>query len=284
MQSSVCLKNPITVLLILGCLLVPAGAQNASTPGQAQKAPNAAPAPDAESRKARALLQKMIEALGGQDYLTYASRSEQGRRYSFDRGQAKGTGIEYWLFWQYPDKVRIELDKKREVKNIFNGDQGYEITYKGTAALPDKQVQDYVRQHHYSMEAVLREWLKEPQTLVFYAGPAVIENRQAERVTLLNAKDESVTIAIDAGNYLPLRKSFTYRDPLDHLKTEEVDTYDKYRRDQGGMMAPHFIEHTRNGEVISQRYVSKVEYNPPLSSSMFEAKVSYGPNNLGGKR
>lgn len=277
------MKNSMIALLVLGCFLVPVQAQNAPAPASAQKAPNAAAMPEAESQKARTLLQKMVAALGGKAYLAYTSRSEQGRTYSFDRGQAKGAANEYWLFWQYPDKDRIEFTPKRDIIDIVNGDQGYEITFRGTAALPDKQMQDYLRRRACSMEVVAREWLKDPQTLMLYAGPSVIENRQVERVTLLSARDESVTIAIDASNYLPLRKSFTYRDPLDHLKTEEVDTYDKYRPEQG-MMTAHFVEHTRNGEITFQRYVTKVEYNPQLSPSLFEAKVTYDQKKLEGKR
>ena len=33
---------------------------------------------------------------------------------------------------KFPDKERSELTKKRDVVYIENGDQGYEVTYKGT--------------------------------------------------------------------------------------------------------------------------------------------------------
>jgi hypothetical protein len=105
----------------------------------------------------------------------------------------------------------------------------------------------------------------------------------AEQVTLVNASDDSVLLAIDANNYLPVRKSFSYRDPLDNLKTEESDTYGNYRLEQGVMTA-RTIVHTRNGEIASQRFITKVEYNPQFSASLFEAKVNYDPQNLKGKR
>jgi hypothetical protein len=277
------LKNLITTLLILGCFLMPLGAQNTPAPNAAQSVPGAAAPPDTEAKKARALLDKMIDALGGNAYLSLASRSEQGRAFSFDRGQAKGLGVEYWSFWQYPDKDRMEVTKRRDIVRVYNGDHGYEITYKGTAAIADKQLEEHLRGRNHSLEVVLRQWLKDPRTLVLYAGPSMVENRMTEQVTLLNARDESVTIAIAADTYLPLRKSFTYRDPLDNLKTEEADTYGSYRPEQG-MMTAHSIVHTRNGEVASQRFLTKVEYNPPLSSSLFEAKVSYDPQSQKGKQ
>ena len=270
------MKRLFAVLLILSCSLAPVGAQNASQPATAQSAPGAASSADAESQKARALLDKMIAALGGDAYLTLSTRSEQGRTYGYDRGQAKGLATDYWLFWQYPDKDRTEVTKKRDIINIHNGDRGYEITYRGTAALPDKQMQDYLRRRDCSLEVVLRQWLKDSKTLVLYGGHNVIENRQVEQVTLLNAEDRSVTIAIDANDYLPIRKSFTYRDPLDQLKTEETDTYGNYRPEQG-MMTAHIIVHTRNGEITSERFLTKVEYNPQLSPSLFDARVTYNP-------
>ena len=96
-----------------------------------------------------------------------------------------------------------------------------------------------------------------------------------EQITVVNAKDESVTIAVDPTSYLPVQKSFTYRDPVDNLKSEETETYGNYRLEQG-MMTAHSIVRGKNGDMVSQRFLNRVEYNPQLRASLFEANVTKG--------
>lgn len=262
------MKRPAMCLLVLilsFCLAVGATAQ----------APPASQAPGAQ--KARVLLDKMIAALGGEAYLTYTSRSEQGRAYSFYEGTPSGPGVEFWYFWQSPDKDRTEVGKKRDVVQVHNGDKGYEITYKGTVPLGDKEMRDFLRTRAHSMQVVLRQWLKDPHTLVFYAGPGVADNRLVEQITLINARDESVTISVDPSSYLPIRKSFTYRDPIDNLKSEESEVYGNYRVEQG-MMSAHSIVRSKNGEMISQRFLNRIAYNLPLSASLFDVNATYDPS------
>lgn len=270
------MKKRVPVSLILSLWVLVVAGWVASLPAMAQTAPGAAAAPDTGTQKARALLDKMIAALGGQAFLNYTSRTEQGRAYGFYQGRPNGVGVEFWYFWQHPDKDRTEIGKKRDIIRVHSGDQGYEITYKGTAALGEKEMQDYLRSRDRSMNTVLRQWLKDPNTLLLYAGPGIADNRMTEQITVVNAKDESVTIAVDPTSYLPIQKSFTYRDPVDNLKSEETETYGNYRLEQG-IMTAHSIVRGKNGDMASQRFLTRVEYNPQLKASLFDATVTYDP-------
>jgi hypothetical protein len=265
-------------LLILSfCLLIIAGGSSAMAQTSSEQASlNTVTAPVDGAKKARELLDRMIAALGGQAFLDYTARSEQGRVYSFYQGRPNGSGTEFRYFWQAPDKDRTEIGKKRDVVRVHNGDKGYEITYKGTAALGKEEMRDYLRSYAHSMNVVLRQWLKEPGTVLLYAGTGIADNRMTEQITMLNAKDESVTIAVDPTSYLPVRKSFVYRDPVDNLKSEETETYGNYRPQQG-LMTAHTIVRSKNGEMVAQRFLTKVEYNQPLNASLFDASVTYDP-------
>ena len=95
------------------------------------------------AHKAKALLDQMIQALGGHAYLTIQDITQEGRTYSFYHGRRNSLGIVFWRFYKFPDKDRIELTKKRDVIEVFNGDDGYEITYKGTHAADPKDLTDY---------------------------------------------------------------------------------------------------------------------------------------------
>jgi hypothetical protein len=275
--GGISLKKRVAILILSLCVL------KASLPAMAQTAPSATAAPEAGTQKAHALLDKMIAAMGGQAFLNYATLTEQGRVYTFYQGRPNGTGVEFWYFWQYPDKDRTEIGKKRDVVRVHGGDQGYEITYKGTAALDEKEMQGYLRSRAHSMNTVLRRWLKDPDTLLLYAGTGIADNRMIEQITVVNAKNESVTIAVDPTTYLPIKKSFTYHDPIDNLKSEETETYGNYRLEQG-MMTAHSIVSGKNGDMVAQRFLTRVEYNPQLKASLFDATVTYDPAAQKGKR
>ena len=234
------------------------------------------PVDQENARKAKALLDQMVQALGGPAYLGIQDISQEGRTYSFYHGQPNSYGILFWRFYKYPDKERIELTKKRDVAYVFNGDQGYEITYKGTRAAEAKDVADTVRRRHYALDWVVRHWLLEPGVALFYDGSAVAADKPAEQVTILNAQNQGVTIYIDATTHLPLKKSFSWRDPTDRERNVEAEVYDNYRPVQG-IMTPFSITRFYNGDMASQRFLTSVSYNQGLDDGKFDAQITYGP-------
>ena len=255
----------------------PDAAATDAPPTPAAQAAPATGAPNENAQKARALLDQMIQALGGAAYMNLQDMSQDGRTYSFYHGNPTGAGAVYWRFWKWPDKDRIELTKQRDWVIITNGDSGYEVTYKGAAPQDKDQLQDYLRRRQYSLEWVLRKWLKEPGIALFYDGPTVAERKQAEQVTIMNARNESVSIAMDTTTHLPLQKTFTWRDPTDRQKNEEYEVYDNYKLIQG-IMTPLSISRGRNGDMMNQRFINTVKYNQNLPDSMFEAHSSFDPN------
>ncbi len=226
--------------------------------------------------KAKALLERAIQALGGQTYLSIQDISQQGRTYSFHHGRPSSYGVQFWRFYKYPDEERIELTKKRDVVYVYNGDKGYEITYKGTRAEEAKDLADYNRRRQYALDWVLRHWLHEPGIALFYEGPSVAADKPAERVTILNAKNQGVTLDIDTNTHLPLKKTFYWRDPTDKERNVEEEVYDNYRPIQG-IMTPFSITRFYNGDMSNQRFLNSVSYNQGLDDSKFLAQITYGP-------
>ena len=52
--------------------------------------------------------------------------------------------------------------------------------------------------------------------------------------------------------------------------------YDNYRPMQG-ILTPHSVVRTFNGEMSQQRFVYEVKYNESIPDSMFEASITYDP-------
>jgi len=55
---------------------------------------------------------------------------------------------------------RLEFTKKRDVIQIWNATNGYELTYKGKKELPKDIEDDYFRRLQHSIEKVVLVWLK----------------------------------------------------------------------------------------------------------------------------
>lgn len=254
----------------------------------AAQSDSAAPEPNVQSTDSQiaknptALVQKMIKALGGDAYLSYQTMEQEGRSYSFFHGEANNAGVRFWRFWKYPDKDRVEVTKERDVVYINNGDKGYEVTYKGTAAQEAKDLEDYLRRRDHSLEIVLREWLKDPKTIILYVGSSVADQKFVQQVSILNSKNDEVVLAIDPLTNLPVRKSFSYKD-TDKYKSEEVDLYANYRSIQG-IMTALTLTHLKNGDTTNQRFLSAVRYNTEIADAQFETKVNYDPYKLPSKK
>jgi hypothetical protein len=230
------------------------------------------PVDQENARKAKAILDQAIQALGGQAYLNIQDITQEGRTFSFHHGQPNSYGVRFWRFYKYPDKDRLELTPKRDVIYVYNGDKGYEITFRGTRPMEAKDLTDYLRRQHYALDRVLRKWLTEPGVALFYEGQAVTEGKSVDQVTVMNTKNEGVTLYIDSNDHLPVKKTFSWRDPTDKERNTEEEVYDNYRPVQS-IMTPHTITRFYNGDMANQRFLTLVSYNQSISDSKFEAST-----------
>jgi hypothetical protein len=249
-------------LLLFAFPLISFAQSNSPTPA------SSIPVDQQNSAKAQALIQSAIQALGGQAYLDIQDVSQQGRTYSFHLGTPDSTGVVFWRFYKYPDQERIELTKQRDVVDIFSGDQGVEITFKGTTSLDAKTVSSYLRRREYSLEWVLRKWIHEPGVALFYEGTAVAAQKPADQVTLIDSKNRGVTLFFDINTHLPIKKTFSWRDPTDKQRNIEDEVWDNYREVQG-VMTPFSITRYYNGDMSGQRFLNTVKYNQGVKDSLF---------------
>jgi hypothetical protein len=266
-------------------ILTLAALGQSASPGasSAQQSSPAAPVAQENANKAKTLLEQAIQALGGDAYLNAKDMSQHGRTYGFHRGDPTSAGVLFWRFARFPDKERIELTKQRDVAYVYNGLRGYEVTYKGTASLDAKTLADYLRRRDHSLEIVLRQWIKEPGVALFYEGAAIAAEKPADQISILTAKNDSVTLYLDSSTHLPIKKAYTWRDPSDNLPNTEEEIYDAYRPTQG-IMTPYSLTRFYNGEMSNQRFINTVTYNDNLNESMFEAKTTYDPTTLPEKK
>lgn len=198
----------------------------------------------------------------------------EGRGYSFHHGQPNSLGTVFWRFKKFPDKDRVELTKKRDIIQIYSGDKGYEITYKGIRELePKDQLGPYLRRRHYSLDIVLREWLNQPGIALFYEGQKVAAQKETEQVTIMNSKNEAVTLNVDINTHLPVKKSYSWRDPTDKERNVEDEIFDNYRQIQN-IMTPFDTTRMYNGEMSAQTFLTNASYNQGLSDTLFDPQAA----------
>jgi hypothetical protein len=275
---------PLTLVLLLATLTpLHAYAQASDIPS----AVPAIPANQTQEQRGRILLDQMVAALGGDAWLHRKDMTVRGRTATFFRGEPNGYVGEYSGNRQFPqdgkpeaerigfitDKSMLFPGKKIDVVQVWVNNQGYEVTYKGRTPLPKDQVEDYFRRRNHSIESVIHTWLKQPGVMVIAEGTSMVERRLAEKVTVLSANNDAVTIELDASTHLPLRRTFQWRNEQFKDHDEDVEQYDGYQTFQG---LPTAMTLTRyhNGDMTSQRFYSKVEYNSNLSPDLFN------PDNL----
>jgi hypothetical protein len=225
------------------------------------------------AKQARAVLDAMVKALGGQAWLTMKNQVRQGHMAVFFHGQPDLGTTRFWEFHSWPDHDRIEYTVHRDVVQFYLGRTGMEVTYKGKAALPQEQVDDYLRRRDHSIETVVKNWLNDPRTILIYDGQRLAERHLADQVTLISAQNEAVTIQMDVQTHLPLRRTFEWRDPLYKDKNLDAEEYDDYHV-VDGFPTPFNITRFKNNDMIRQQYLDHAAYNQELAPDFWNVDAA----------
>jgi hypothetical protein len=221
----------------------------------------------------------MIAALGGQAWLTRDTERIEGRTGAFYKGAPNPyqTQFEEYLRIQPFGERLIIVSKqgvfipttKRDVAEIWTGDNGYEVSYHGRKELPKVDVEEFQRRRRHSLDTVVLEWLKQPGTLVTYEGSDIDDRKLVDKVSVITTANDAVTLGLAQGTHLPLSLSFQYRDPVYKDSDTDLERYDNWQS-VGGVMTALTITRYHNGDMVSQRFLTKVEYHLPLAPDLFD--------------
>jgi hypothetical protein len=234
---------------------------------------------DKQPNKGRKLLDKMVEALGGDAWLNRQDWIFDGRAATFYKGQPHEGAPQFEEYYRTnPFGERVILishygvfiaTNHSDVAEVWTSDNGYEITYKGTRPLSAKEVADYQRRRKHSLDVVVNDWLKQPGVLVTYGGTNMAERHLAEQVSILTESNDAVTLELDESTHLPLSLSFQWRDPVYKDLNTDVQEFADYHEIQG-IMTPYSITALHNGDMTGEHFLTKVVYNATLSADLFD--------------
>ena len=221
------------------------------------------------AKQARAALDAMVQALGGQAWLNMKNQVREGHLAAFYRGQPNLGTMKFYEFHAWPDHDRTEFTPHRDVVQFYIGRKGTEVTYRGAKALPQDQVDEFLRRRDHSIETAMKIWLKDPNTILVFEGQRMSERHLADQVTLISAQNESITIQMDTQTHLPLRRSYKYRDPVYKDLDSDTEDYANYHTVDGFPTA-FSISRTKNDEMVREVYIDKVSYNQEIPPDFWD--------------
>lgn len=240
--------------------------------GLAAQRPGQQPAPlfnSPSNLKARQVVEQAIAALGGRAYLDGRYRSGSGRIYTFDsRGQLAGPGTLFWSFYRFPDAERIELTKQRDDIYIYNGDKGWEVTYRGVTALKPEALRLAKDSRDHSIDAILRSWAANPQTLMQFRGTSMNAAEQVVQVDFFTESGMSASAYFDMNSHLPMRVTWKRTDPVTGIMLEEAETFGNYQIFDG-INTPMVVQRFEGTRPLEQYYYQSVSH-APLRAALFE--------------
>jgi hypothetical protein len=225
------------------------------------------------AQQARAALDRMVQALGGDAWLNMKNQMRMGFIAAFFHNVPDPGTTQYWEYHTWPDHDRLELTKHRDVVELFEGRQGWEVTYRGKKPMDKETLDDYLRRRDHSIETAVKVWMKDPKTILIYEGQRMASRHMAEQVTLISPQNESVTIQMDITTHLPLRRTFQWRDPVYKDKNTDVEEYDGYHT-IGGFPTPLSITRYKNDEMVRQYYIREVVFNQNLPTDFWDADAT----------
>ena len=238
---------------------------------------------ETQEMQGQRLMAEMLKALGGDAWLNRGTVYTEGSVAAFFRGQPTGSVVRFVDYKKLAAGGAPELDRmeyltirgmimpgmKKDVAHVWTADNGYELTYKGRTELPKPQVEDYLRRRAHTIDEVVKVLAKSPGAIVIGEGTGMRDRIPIDKVTVLTASNDSVTLELSQETHLPVERSFEWRNEQfkDHDEDEEV--YGDWRMIQG-VATPMNMTRYKDGDMVSQTFYTKIEYGTPMDAGLFD--------------
>jgi hypothetical protein len=151
---------------------------------------------------------------------------------------------------------------------VFDGDKGWTLDKAGVSDQPDDAIKTFNEQLKTSMSSLLRYRLKEPGLILRYAGPDVVDLKEAEWIEISDRDHRNLRMAVDSSTHLPLRWVVTAVDPETKDRNETSTAYSQFMVFDG-VQTPTRTSRSVNGREVMQVSYSSCMYNSDLSSDLF---------------
>ena len=234
--------------------------------------------------RARKVIDDAVAALGGDKFLQMEDRIETGRAYSFYRENLSGLTIAK-IYTRYVTvaagksgedlgvRERQAFGKNEDYAVVFREDGAFNVTYRGSKALPKEDFERYRETTLHNIFYILRQRLQEPGLTFESRGSDVVDHMPVEVVDIIDAANRATRVYFHQTTKLPVRQSFSRLDPKTRDRDEEVTLFNRYRDNQG-IQWPQQVTRERNGEKIYQIFADSAMFNLNLTDDLFSPTLS----------
>jgi hypothetical protein len=241
--------------------------------------------PEKSAAKARELIDAAIQALGGDAYLKVRDITRTGRLSQFNSNGDIGGFIEVFDYTKLPDKRRREYSKRRNIIDVFNGDEGWSLTREGVEDSAAASLDAFQENLRRGMDNFFRfRYKKEAGIVLRYGGMDLLDMKQIDWVEVSDRDHRVIRIALVRSTHLPIRAVNFQRDRETRNPIEEVDFFSNYQPIQG-VVTPFRVARSRAGRRISETVYTSIQFNTGLDDSLFSrASLEQRWSQLGGKK
>jgi hypothetical protein len=240
--------------------------------------------PAQSAAKAKQIIQQAIDALGGQSYLGVRDQTCEGRAAFFGHNNQLMNYQKVYDYNLFPDKERTEYSDKRNIIDVYNGNQGWSLDRSGVTDMSPDTIADFQKGLKRDINNLFRYQMKEPGLDYEYAGRDIVDLKEVEWVEVTNPEHLTIRIAISRLTHLPVRVDYISRNERTHERTIESELFSNYQKVEG-IETPFQDSRTRDGNNVYQFFVSTCQYNTGLKPDFFTRQsLEERWNQLGGNK
>ena len=219
--------------------------------------------------RAREILNKTVEALGGEAYLMAQNIVRKGKFYQFRRDVLRGSN-EFRTVVAPPWKRRVEFGKKARIVHINDGEQGWKIEYKNIKTQTEEELRNYRIDTKHDLDHILRFRLREQGLKVRYLGKSRTHLEQLDGVQLMDASGDKVRIFVNSRTFLPARMEYESPPRGKRWATEDEKFFHNYH-EINGVKIPFTVVLNSNGYKAMETQLSSAQINADLSDTLFSS-------------
>jgi hypothetical protein len=218
-------------------------------------------------RKAREILQNVIQALGGEAYLKLTDMTRSGKAYQLKDENVKGL-THITILDKFPDMTRTEYENQNIVY-INVGEKGSKIEYKNVKDQTGAELEDFLAARKHNLDYVLRVRLKEEGMRFRYLGKSRMDLDEAEVVQLIDRGGDKMKIFVSATTWLPLKMEYQTPGRGNRWTSDDERFYYSYHA-ISGIQVPFGIVRNANGYKVSELRFEEVQVDTGLSDAIFQ--------------
>ncbi len=219
--------------------------------------------------KAKQILQKTVDALGGSAYLTARGIVREGKIFQFRKEDLRGYG-QFRMLEEPPLKRRVELGKKAKIVLINDGDQGWKIEYKNVKTQTPEELRNFRIDMNHNLDHILRFRRQEKDMKFRYLGRSRSHLIHMDGVQLIDAKGDKVRIFVNSRTFLPVKMEFESPSRGKRWATDDKRFFHNFH-EIDGVKIPFTTVLNSNGYKASEIQLTSASINADLSDTLFSS-------------